>query len=252
MKDSGVGEAGSVERPPLISASILNADFARLGDELRRAEAGGVDSIHLDVMDGHFVGNISLGPVVVEAVRGYASVPFHSHLMISRPLQYVSAFADAGSDVIIFHLEADDAAAEVIDAVRAAGRRAGLAINPETPAQAVLPYLERIDMLLVMTVHPGWGGQELIADVLPKLRALRDAADERRLDLPIGVDGGVNLSTIGLAHAAGGDVLVTGKALYEHSGDLTSVVAKLRRAASGAGAGPTDSETADAAATAGG
>ena len=238
-------------RPPQISASILNADFARLGDEVRRAEAGGVDSIHLDVMDGHFVGNISLGPVVVEAVRGYASVPFHSHLMISQPLHYIRAFAEAGSDVIIFHLEADDDAREVIDAIRATGRQVGLAINPETRAHVVLPYVEQVDMLLVMTVHPGWGGQELIADVLPKLRALRDAADELRLDLPIGVDGGVNLSTIGSAHAAGGDVLVTGKALYEHSGDLTPVVAELRGAAR-AGAGAKGSGAPDAAATAGG
>ncbi|HET7141652.1 MAG TPA: ribulose-phosphate 3-epimerase, partial [Candidatus Limnocylindria bacterium] len=180
-------------RPPHISASILNADFARLGDEVRRAVAGGVDSIHLDVMDGHFVRNITLGPVVVEAVRPYATLPYHSHLMISRPLEYARAFADAGSDVVIFHLETDDDPDDVIAAIRGAGRQAGLAINPETPAETALPLLERIDMLLVMTVHPGWGGQALIPEVLPKLRALRDEARRRGLDLPIGVDGGVNL-----------------------------------------------------------
>lgn len=223
-------------RPPQISASILNADFSRLGDEVTRAVAGGVDSVHLDVMDGHFVRNITMGPVVVEALRPYASVPFHSHLMISRPLEYAGAFADAGSDVVIFHLEADDAPDEVIGAIRAAGCHAGLAINPETPADVVLPLLDRVDMLLVMTVHPGWGGQELIPDVLPKLRALRGEAERLGLDLPIGVDGGVNLETIGSVHAAGGDVLVTGKALYQHAGDLQPVVEALRTAASrGAG-----------------
>ncbi len=218
-------------RPPQISASILNADFARLGEEVRRAEAGGVDSIHLDVMDGHFVGNITLGPVVVEAVRPQSTLPYHSHLMISRPLQYVEAFAEAGSDVVIFHLEADDDAADTIEAIRRAGRQPGLALNPETPAEAAHPFLERIDMLLVMTVNPGWGGQAFMLEVLPKLAALRREAEARGLDLPIGVDGGVGLETIGAAHAAGGDVLVAGKALYANEGDLRPVVEALRAAA---------------------
>ena len=226
----------SMDRPPQISASVLNADFARLGDEVRRAVDGGVDSIHLDVMDGHFVRNITLGPVVVEALRPFASVPYHSHLMISRPLEFARAFADAGSDLVIFHLEADDDPEAVMAAIRATGRQAGLAINPETPAEAALPFLDRIDMLLVMTVHPGWGGQELIPEVLPKLRALRGEAQRRGLDLPIGVDGGVNMATIGSAYDAGGDLLVAGKALYQHPGELAPVVAALRAAASADGA----------------
>ena len=151
--------------------------------------------------------------------------------MISRPLQYVEAFAEAGSDVVIFHLEADDDPAAVIEAIRAAGKQAGLAINPETPAEAVHPFLDRIDMLLVMTVNPGWGGQPFMTEVLPKLAALRREAEARGLDLPIGVDGGVNLGTIGSAHAAGGDVLVTGQALYASDGDLRPVVDALRAAA---------------------
>ncbi|HEX5578156.1 MAG TPA: ribulose-phosphate 3-epimerase [Candidatus Limnocylindria bacterium] len=218
-------------RPPQISASILNADFAQLGEEVRRAQAGGVDSIHLDVMDGHFVDNITMGPVVVEAVRSNASLPYHCHLMISRPRQFVEAFAAAGSDVVIFHVEADDGVAETIEAIRATGRQPGLALNPETPAEAAFPFLERIDMLLVMTVNPGWGGQPFMREVLPKLAALRREAEARGLDLPIGVDGGVNLETIGPAHAAGGDVLVTGKALYANQGDLRPVVEALRAAA---------------------
>jgi ribulose-phosphate 3-epimerase len=220
-----------VSRPPQISASVLNADFARLGDEVRRAVDGGVDSIHLDVMDGHFVGNISMGPVVVDALRPHATLPFHSHLMISQPLRYVRDFADAGSDLVVFHLEADDPADGVIQAVRATGRQVGLAINPETPGEAAYPYLAQVDLLLVMTVNPGWGGQAFMAEVLPKLAGMRGEAVARGLDLPIGVDGGVNLETIGSAHAAGADVLVAGKALYATDGDLQPVVEALRSAA---------------------
>ena len=138
---------------------MLNADFARLGDEVRRAVAGGVDSIHLDVMDGHFVDNITLGPVVVEALRPHAVLPFHGHLMISTPLAYVERFAAAGSDLVVFHVEADDEPATVIDAIRRSGRAPGIALNPETPAGSVLPLPRPVDLLLVMTVHPGWGGQ---------------------------------------------------------------------------------------------
>jgi len=214
-----------------ISASVLNADFSRLGDEVRRAVAGGVDSIHLDVMDGHFVDNITMGPVVVEALRPHAALPYHSHLMISQPLRYARAFADAGSDLIAFHVESDDDADAVIDEIHRAGRAAAISLNPETPGDAIHPYLDRVDMILVMTVHPGWGGQAFIDDVLPKMAALRDEVARRGLDLPIAVDGGVNLDTIGRAHAAGGDILVTGSALYAHEGDLTPVVEALRTAA---------------------
>jgi ribulose-phosphate 3-epimerase len=224
-------------RPPQISASILTADFARLGEEVRRAVAGGVDSIHLDVMDGHFVDNITIGPVAVEALRPHATLPFHSHLMISEPLRYVGPFVDAGSDVVAFHVEAQDEPGAVIDAIRRAGGGAGLALNPETPASAVLPYLDRLELLLVMTVHPGWGGQPFMPEVLPKLAALRSEAERRGLDLAIGVDGGINLETIGGAHAAGGDVLVAGNALYGTQGDLRPVVDALRAAAA-AGVGP--------------
>ena len=216
---------------PQISASILTADFARLGDEVRRAVDGGVDSIHLDVMDGHFVNNLTLGPIVVGAVRPVTDLPFHSHLMITNPLAYVKRFADAGSDLIVFHVEADDDPPAVIDAIERAGKRPGIALNPETAAEAVHAYLERIDLLLVMTVHPGWGGQRFIGEVLPKLSALRDEIARRGLDVPIGVDGGINLETIGRAHAAGGDVLVTGNALYSADGDLTPAVDALRAAA---------------------
>ncbi len=216
---------------PQISASILNADFGSLADEVRRAADGGVDSIHLDVMDGHFVDNLTMGPVVVEAVRPATDLPFHAHLMIEEPLAYVERFADAGSDLIVFHVEADGDPDEIISAIEETGRRPGIALNPETPAASVLPYLERVDMVLVMTVHPGWGGQEFIADVLPKMRELRDEIDRRGLDVQIGVDGGVNLDTIGAAHAAGGEVLVVGSALYRTSGSLAPTIDALRTSA---------------------
>jgi len=214
-----------------LSASVLNADFARLGDEVARADDGGADSIHLDVMDGHFVDNLTFGPVVVESIRSRTTLPFHAHLMISNPLAYAERFADAGSDLIVFHAEADDDPERVIAAIEDAGKRPGLAINPETPADAALPWLDRIGLLLVMTVHPGWGGQPFMDEVLPKMRALADEIERRGLDLPIGVDGGVKLDTIGPAAAAGGAVMVVGSALYATDGDLASTVDALRAAA---------------------
>ena len=214
-----------------ISASILNADFGALAGEVRRATDGGVDSIHLDVMDGHFVDNLTFGPVVAEAIRPASALPFHVHLMIDNPLAYAEPFADAGGDLIVFHVEADDDADAVIDAIEHAGKRPGIALNPETSAESVSAHLERVSMVLVMTVHPGWGGQEFIADVLPKMRAIRDEVDRRGLDVRIGVDGGVNLDTIGPAHAAGGDVFVVGSALYRTTSPLAPTVAALRHAA---------------------
>jgi ribulose-phosphate 3-epimerase len=214
-----------------ISASLLNADYARLGDEVRRAVDAGVDSIHLDVMDGHFVENLTIGPAVVEAVRPLASVPYHAHLMVSQPLRQARAFADAGSDLIVVHVEAEDDPAEVIAAIHGYGRAAGLALNPETPAEAVLPYLDTIDLLLVMTVHPGRGGQTFLSEVLPKLAELRDEIEHRGLSLPIGVDGGVNLDTIGPAHISGAEVLVAGSAIFGADGDLAHTVQALRVAA---------------------
>jgi ribulose-phosphate 3-epimerase len=216
---------------PQLSASILNADFGQLGAEVSRATDAGVDSIHLDVMDGHFVDNLTFGPVAVEAVRPHSALPFHSHLMISRPLAYAERFAQAGSDLIVFHVEADDEPRAVIAEIERAGKRPGIALNPETPAEAVVPWLHQVDLLLVMTVHPGWGGQTFIHEVVPKLEMLREQIDRRHLAVQIGVDGGVNLETIGVAHESGGDVLVVGSALYSTAGDLAPTVAALRDAA---------------------
>lgn len=222
-----------MRRAPEISASILNADFAALGDEVRRAADGGVDSIHLDVMDGHFVDNLTMGPVVVGAVRPVTDLPFHTHLMIDNPLASVARFADAGSDLIVFHVEVDDDPSAVIGEIERSGKRPGIALNPETPAEAVIGLLDRVDLVLVMTVNPGWGGQAFIRDVLPKIATLRAEIDRRELPVGIGIDGGVNLDTIADAHAAGGEVLVTGSALYSTDGDLAPTVGALRAAAAG-------------------
>lgn len=221
-----------------LSASILNADFSRLGEEVRRADAGGVDSIHLDVMDGHFVDNLTMGPVVVEAVRPYSSLPFHSHLMIDNPLALAERFAEAGSDLIVFHIEADDQADAVIAAIERAGKQPGIALNPETPPEAVLPYLDRVAMVLVMTVNPGWGGQEFMREVLPKLARIRDEVAHRAPSVKIGVDGGVKLETIAEACEAGGEVLVVGSALYSSPGDLAPTIEALRAAAAQPLVGP--------------
>lgn len=227
---------------PLISASILNADFSQLGTEVERAAHGGVDSIHLDVMDGHFVDNLTMGPVVVESVRSRTGLPFHTHLMMNNPLAFAERFAQAGSDVIVFHVEADDDPPAVIAEIERAGKRPGIALNPETTADAALPWLERVDLLVLMTVYPGWGGQAFIEGVLPKMRLLSNEIDRRGLSLEIGVDGGVNLETIGRAHAAGGGVLVVGSALYATDGELAPTVAALRAAARGRAATDIDAE----------
>ena len=220
------------EGQPHLSASILNADFSRLGEEVERAATGGVDSIHLDVMDGHFVDNLTFGPVVVEAARPHSALPFHSHLMISRPLAYAERFAQAGSDLIVFHVEADDDPRAVIAEIERAGKRPGIALNPETPAEAVLPWLDQVDLLLVMTVHPGWGGQAFIARRRPEAarpprrgRAAGAGSRDRR-------GRGREPRDIGVADAGGGDVLVVGSALYSTAGDLAPTVAALRAAAS--------------------
>ncbi len=232
-----VAREGADLRRPQISASILNADFSRLGDEVERADAAGVDSIHLDVMDGHFVDNLTMGPVVVEALRNRSRLPYHSHLMIGRPAAFADEFARAGSDVIVAHVEADDAPSAAIAAIRATGRGAGLAINPGTPADAVVPFLRELELVLVMTVNPGFGGQEFIDEVLPKIASLREHIRAAGVSVPIGVDGGVNEATIGRAFAAGGEVMVAGSALYRVAGDLRPVVDGLRASAvAGAGA----------------
>ena len=214
----------------LISPSILASDFSRLGEEAARCQAGGADLLHIDVMDGHFVPNITLGAPIVKALRPRVSLPFDVHLMISDPLRYADDFADAGADMITFHLESDSDPAACVGRILSRGVKAGIALKPATPAEAVFPYLDSLSMVLVMTVEPGFGGQSFMTDMLPKIRAVR-AACERigRPDMLVQVDGGITEKTLPLAASAGADVFVAGSFVFR-AADAAAAIRALKEA----------------------
>ena len=210
-----------------IAPSILSADFACLGQEIRSIETA--DYLHFDVMDGLFVPNISIGIPVLESVRKITDMTLDVHLMIDRPHRYVERFADAGADLVVFHLEADaqEDIRDALRAVRARGKRAGLAVKPATPAEDLIPYLSELDLALVMTVEPGFGGQRFMEDMLPKVELLRKTVDREGLPCEIEVDGGVNPATAALCRAAGADVLVAGSDVFR-AADRAARIAQLR------------------------
>lgn len=214
----------------LIVPSILSADFTRLGQQVRDAEAAGADRLQIDVMDGHFVPNISMGPLVVEAVRRSTTLTLEAHLMITNAEQYIDVFAKAGADLIIVHQEACVHLHRVIQQIRAAGKKVGVALNPATPAVMLHDVLHLVDMVLVMTVNPGFGGQNFIKDTLPKIEAIRQTIDQKGLNCDIEVDGGIHEGTIGLAQSSGANVFVAGSSVYNEKESVEQAIKRLRRA----------------------
>ena len=206
-------------RPVLISPSILSADFARLGEEVRAVDAAGADYIHVDVMDGHFVPNITIGPGVVKALRPHSNKVFDVHLMIAPVDPYIGAFAEAGSDIITVHAEAGPHLHRTLQFIRSLGKKAGVSLNPGTPADAIRPVMDMIDLVLVMSVNPGFGGQQFIASQLDKIRTIRSWIDAQDRPIDLEVDGGINAETAAQVVAAGANVLVAGTATFEGGPD---------------------------------
>ena len=213
-----------------IAPSILSADFSRLGDEVKALEAAGADYVHIDVMDGRFVPNITIGPLVVEAVRKVTSLPLDVHLMIAEPDRYIADFAHAGADIIVVHAEATNHLHRTVQLIKSFGKRAGVSLNPATSLHVLDFILDDLDLVLLMTVNPGFGGQSFIEECLPKIHALRGMLDKKGLETELEVDGGVKTANIDRIAHAGADVFVAGSAVFG-SDDYAATIAELKRRA---------------------
>jgi ribulose-phosphate 3-epimerase len=212
-----------------ISPSILSADFSILGDEIKSLEKAGADLIHIDVMDGHFVPNITMGPPIIKMVRKCTKLPFDVHLMISPVEKYIKAFADAGSDIITIHPEATDNLKRTVGTIKSLGKKAGVSLNPKTPISALMDVINDIDLILIMSVNPGFAGQSFMSEVLPKVTELRKMINDKKLKIDIEIDGGINFETAPLAVKAGANILVSGTTIF--SGSLKDNIQKLRNCA---------------------
>jgi len=210
-----------------IAPSILSSDFTRLGEEVKHVEQAGADYIHIDVMDGHFVPNITIGPMIVKAVRQVTELPLDVHLMISKPDFFVDDFVKAGADMITIHAEAVNHLHRSIQYIRDAGARPAVSLNPASPLQMIEYVLDDVGMVLLMTVNPGFGGQEFITGVIPKIESLREIIDKRGLDIELEVDGGIGPQTIGPVSSAGANVFVAGSAIF-HSDNYADTIRLMR------------------------
>ena len=211
----------------IISPSVLSCDFSKMGEEFKNMEKCGADWLHIDVMDGHFVPNITLGAPIVKSLRKVTDLTFDVHLMISEPHKYIADFAKAGSDIITFHYECDSDTEKTIDLIHSLGCKAGLSVKPKTDIEEVIPYLDKLDMVLVMTVEPGFGGQSFMEDMMPKLKKLKTECEKRNRDIFIQVDGGITVDTISKAAENGANVFVAGSAVFSAS-DRQAMIASLR------------------------
>jgi ribulose-phosphate 3-epimerase len=200
-----------------ISPSILSADFNQLGNEIKRLEEAGADMIHVDVMDGHFVPNLTIGPPVIKALRKYTKLPFDVHLMISPVHKYIKDYADAGADIITIHPETTDNLEDSIQHIKKLNKKIGISLNPETQIEVVKKFLEKIDLVLIMSVHPGFGGQKFIPKVLDKIKELKKIKDQQNLNFDIEVDGGINFDNNKLVIKAGANILVSGTTVFKNN-----------------------------------
>ena len=213
-----------------ISPSILAGDFSNLGSEIKRLEQGGADMIHVDVMDGHFVPNLTIGPPVIKSLRKYTNLPFDVHLLISPVHKYIKNFSDAGSDIITIHPEATEDVKDSIDLIKSLGKKVGLSLNPDTPIEIIENYFEEINLVLVMTVYPGFGGQKFISKILEKIKNLKKIKDEKKFKFDIEVDGGINFENNNMVINAGANILVSGTTIFkDNNGDIKKNIQLLRK-----------------------
>ena len=212
-----------------ISPSILSADFSQLGNEIKRLEEGGADMIHVDVMDGHFVPNLTIGPPVIKALRKQCSIKFDVHLMISPVHKYIEAYADAGADIITIHPEATDNLEESISKIKSLNKKVGVSLNPESKLDLITNYLEKIDLVLIMSVNPGFGGQKFMPEVLDKVKQLKEIKSKKNMNFDIEIDGGINFDNCQSAIEAGANILVSGTTVFKsNNGDIKKNINLLK------------------------